>query len=127
MPSNVIARYCNCPSGYHLEGCLLQHRLKIKEVICKRAGVINYVPDEVADEIDRLCELGGTVEEALDASIYQEAVTGDYTPTVTINRTGYSVTHNSDSGRRTYACTDDAALGALILHLTRNRSSGVAR
>ena len=56
--SHVIATFCSCIGPHHPD-CPLLLRLTIKERVCRARGVISYVPEDVANEIDALieCEL----------------------------------------------------------------------
>jgi len=49
--SRVIATYCQCGSVHEPE-CPLPVRFAIKEQVCRDRGIISYIPEDVAKEID---------------------------------------------------------------------------
>lgn len=50
--SRVIVEFCNC-HGNHKIGCPLHLRLLIKEKICEKYGVVNYISPKIVNEIDK--------------------------------------------------------------------------
>lgn len=52
--SHTVFEYCECAPGGHDADCPLFHRLVIKDRMCRRMKVVNYIEPRIADAIDRL-------------------------------------------------------------------------
>lgn len=53
--SDMHVTFCNC-LGAHEPHCILQLRLRIKEDVCRERDIVNVVPIDAQEEIDRRVE-----------------------------------------------------------------------
>jgi len=51
--SKIIATYCNCIGSGHRFPCTFGLYILLKHRICRENNIVNYIPEEIAELIDK--------------------------------------------------------------------------